>query len=492
VQSAAGLSLRKLVIAALDATGDSSSAAIALEGALLGATIDDNVVFAETGVLANDPTAPRDDDAPEPFLLAAALAVRDNVLLCSRRAVALDGRVLHIFGTEIRDNHAIASTDAAISTLGLGLAGSSMMITGNCVFAAGTGIRSSCDGLLVADNKLHNTATNDQAVGVLVARGLVRTGTTMAQILANQIDGYGQAGIQISAPVRDLIVKLNIIAACGNGILVAGHPDQGAVSIENNHLRDIDVPREAGPVTVGGIAVSRTFSANLAGNTLHAIGVNSPTAAFRAGAFLIGVQRARLRDNEAIGIGPTDDALGRTAGIAIAAPTREFEVQHNRVERDAEVIDREGVGEWTALLAQDVGEVRAGAGAFTTVNLQNARALVVGSAGEAFVADLGEGDRGHGAAGSVLGNSFVSRGHQLAVDITARHCLFGDNRVQARRNQKEAVALIANTAAVTSNHVDGGEVSIRLDASVVTVVGNLTTGVITNVPDPFIPLNVRF
>ena len=86
----------------------------------------------------------------------------------------------------------------------------------------------------------------------------------------------------------------------------------------------------------------------------------------------------------------------------------------------------------------------------------------------------------------------MSRGQQPAVDIVAEHCLFGDNRIEAQRNQKEAVVLRTQTAAVTSNHVEGGEVSIRIDALVVTAVGNLTTGVITNVPPPFAPLNLRF
>jgi len=37
------------------------------------------------------------------------------------------------------------------------------------------------------------------------------------------------------------------------------------------------------------------------------------------------------------------------------------------------------------------------------------------------------------------------------VDVVAQHCLFGDNRVLARFNQKEAVSLRAFTGAVTSN-----------------------------------------
>ena len=54
------------------------------------------------------------------------------------------------------------------------------------------------------------------------------------------------------------------------------------------------------------------------------------------------------------------------------------------------------------------------------------------------------------------------------------------------------MALRAFTAAVSSNQVEGGEVSIRLDAQLATVVGNLTTGAITNVPPAFAALNVLF
>lgn len=491
VQSAGRLSLQKLMIAAPDVTGDSRASAIALEGAVLEAMIGDNIIFAETGILANDPTVPREENAPEPLLLAAALSIRDNVLLCTQRSVALDGRVLHLFGTDIRDNHAFASSVAAISTLGVALAGASMRIAGNSIFASGAGIRSSCDGLWVGDNKLHNTATNDQTVGIAILAGLVRTGTTMAQILANQIDGYGQAGIQVSAPVRDLIIKLNIIAECGNGILVVGQPDGGGASIENNHLRDIDARRDSDAVIVAGIAVTRGFSANVAGNTLRAIGVNSPTARLRAGVLTLGVARARVRDNEAVAVGPTGDALGRSAGIALSAPLVDFEAQQNRVERDAAVIDRDDVGDWIALMVQSAGDAAISTGSFTTINLQTGKGFVLGAAGEAFIADLAAVGR-NGPTGSVLGNSFVSRGQQPAVDVGAEHCLFGDNRVEARRNQKEVVVLRASTAAVSSNHVEGGEVSIRIDAKIVTALGNITTGVITNVPQPFVPLNVRF
>jgi hypothetical protein len=175
-----------------------------------------------------------------------------------------------------------------------------------------------------------------------------------------------------------------------------------------------------------------------------------------------------------------------------SAPLREFEAQHNRIERDETIVNQEGVGEWAALLVQDLGELVSNTGSFTTVNLQDGRAFVVGAAGQAFLTNFAAATGRATVNGSVLGNIFVSRGPQLAVEIAAHHCLFGNNRVEARLNKKEAVALRADTAVVSSNHVEGGEASIRLEVKTATVIGNMTSGVITNVPQVFIPLNLRF
>lgn len=75
-----------------------------------------------------------------------------------------------------------------------------------------------------------------------------------------------------SRPVRDLICKLNIIEACGSGILMNDDGEAVAVSIENNHLRDI---RGGGVSARIGLAVAitvvRTATATIAGNDVRRI-----------------------------------------------------------------------------------------------------------------------------------------------------------------------------------------------------------------------------
>ena len=51
--------------------------------------------------------------------------------------------------------------------------------------------------------------------------------------------------------MRELIVKLNIIERCGNGIVSTDDANAGSLSIENNHLRNIDSAREGARGTGG-------------------------------------------------------------------------------------------------------------------------------------------------------------------------------------------------------------------------------------------------
>ena len=76
-------------------------------------------------MLANDPAAvPPNGDEPAPnFLLAAALAIEDNLLWCERQAIALTGSVLHLLSTRITGNEVLGCRDVGISALGLGAAG---------------------------------------------------------------------------------------------------------------------------------------------------------------------------------------------------------------------------------------------------------------------------------------------------------------------------------------------------------------------------------
>jgi hypothetical protein len=504
VQTVFGVVLRQLVVAVLN-TGDSLGSAIALQGLVGAASIAENAVFAPVGILANDPTAPRaEGDDPTAFLLAAALAVDDNIFWCRQRAIALDGSVMHLLNTRITGNDVLACTQVAVSALGMGLPGASMVVCRNSFSIAGSGIRCSVDGAWIGENKLVNTANAgvDLSTAIALATGLDKNGSDQCQILANQIDGFGLAGIVIGAPVRNLIIKLNIIENCGNGILSIDNANAGSLSIENNQLRNIDSGREGATGMVVGIGATRAGSATIAGNMIRSLGVKAVQSPLRAGILAFGVERARVSGNEVTDLAPAGDFVGRAAGVMLMAPLVDFEVGHNRVERDAAPSTLRSNGEWGALVVLDADPQTplSRVGTLTAVRVDTGKTLVLG-AGRAYISNLAAvsiDNQPLGANGSILGNVLIARGDAPAVQVVATQCLFNDNRVDARLNGKIAVTLAAPIVIVNANRVTGNELSIQITgatAKSATVLGNITTRAISlagaALPAPWDALNLR-
>ncbi len=122
------------------------------------------------------------------------------------------------------------------------------------------------------------------------------------------------------------------------------------------------------------------------------------------------------------------------------------------------------------------------AGDFAAVRLDNARAVVFGTAsgvGRPYVAALSAVENEFAGANAViLGNTLVSRGNAPAVRVSVRECQFSDNRVDARQNGNVAVILSAPLVIMSSNRITGQELSVSLPianrASTV-VLGNITT-----------------
>ncbi len=503
VQSAIGLTLRDLLIAVLQ-NSDFGASAIALQGFVASAVIERNVVFGTQGILANDAAAPVEEGSPAAFLMAAALNIRDNILWCAQSGIVLDGQVLHLLDTSVTGNDIVMCNGVAISALGVGLAGSSFAIRENTVDVRGSGIRCGVKGIWVCDNKVGNTFPGNSGTGIALAAGTDKSGIDQGHVLANQITGFGEAGIVVSAPVTDLIVKLNIITRCGNGILLTDSASGGALSIENNHLRDIDA-QTAGialPPVIG-IGVIRAQTANIIGNTLQRIGLSSPQTTLRAGILTMAVARVRISGNEVTDLAPPGDFGGSAAGIMVLAPLVDAEVAQNRVERDSLFTTLPSNGTWQALV------MRAGqgqpqfskAGPFATVQLDTARTLVLG-AGRAFVQTSVFGAAANspaGPGGSVLGNVLNGRGNAPVAEIALAQCLFNDNRVDARQNGKVAVTIAAPVVIMNANRITGEEESVVITeatAKSAVVLGNITTRGIAlsgaGLAAPWDVLNLRF
>ncbi|MGZ8388743.1 MAG: right-handed parallel beta-helix repeat-containing protein, partial [Rhodoplanes sp.] len=360
IRTAIGLSLRQLVIAVPGA--DAKGSAIALQGVVAAARISENAIFARLGIVANDPAAvpPAGEDESEPSLLASALAIEDNVLFCEREAVALNGPVLHVLNTSVIRNEVLGCAEVAISALGLGTPASSIAISANSFAITGHGIRCGLGGAWIEGNKIVNSPTGrrdpkEGTIGIAMVAGLDRNGADQRQILSNQLSGFASAGIEIDTPVRELIVKLNIIETCGSGIVVAAGSDAISVAIENNLLRDIGPLREDSDAMVIGIGLVRADAATIAGNTIRRLGLQAQRSPLRAAILTFGVLRPRVTGNEVNEVGPPDEFLGAGAGIMLRAPYTQFDVTHNRVQRDATLQGRDPIGRWSTLLTADLG-----------------------------------------------------------------------------------------------------------------------------------------
>ncbi|HEV2160405.1 DUF6519 domain-containing protein [Bradyrhizobium sp.] len=491
VSTCIGLGLTRLAIAALG-TENAQLPAVVLRGLVAAAKLSENAIFAPVAIAGG---GIKGTEGGAEFLLAAAVAIEENVLLCQRGAIAFADEVLHLLATRIAHNEILGCSDTAVAAQGLALPGASLAIDGNSFNINAHGIACAAAGLWIERNQLRNWSPGDH-VGIGLIPGLDRRGTAVAHILANQIHGFGTAGIKVIAASQDLIIKLNAIDTCGAGIMLGGATDAAAVSIENNHIRNIGPATESDNGSVVGIEVIRAESATIAGNLVRAIGVAAVKSALRAGVLTFGVNRPRVSGNEIVEIAPAKGFVGTSAGIMLRAPQTQIEVNHNTVQRDLAPVADDSTGNWLALTTAEVNPRTpfGQAGEKVTIRLGDGRILALG-ADYAFVkASLAANDT-EGARAGIIGNTLSARGPAPAVLVVAgQECLFNDNRVEAS-NKSIAVALESAIAIISTNRVRGGESSIRLaNARAMTVLGNITTGNII-IPGgiantPWAPLNV--
>lgn len=486
-----GLALTDLVLAVVGGA-DASGAAVALAGAVVGARIERNLVLAATGIRALEPG--RDNAAQ--VLLSASLVIQDNLLWCERVAVALEGAALHLLETRVAGNQVLGCRDRAIALLGLAAPGAACRIERNTLQVGGNGIVCGVDNAWIEGNRVAATGARATLVGIDLAAGTDKNGSDQCQILANQINGFGAAGIAIRSPVAELIVKLNIVEGCGNGILMTDDAQGGAVSIENNHLRDIGIADDA-PLVVG-IGLSRVDGATVAGNSLVRVGRRGGNTALRAGVLGLATTRLRVHGNQVLDLGPADDFGGMAAGVFVFGPYLQLDVQHNDIERDSVPTDAPGRAAWLGLLvgaaADNAGNAAQRFGRVAAVPADNG-ATVLFTGGKAYVAAAVTVADG---AASVLGNVFAARSTMPAVVLRAdRECLFSDNRIDhAAVGGASAVLLATQLAIVNGNRVrNRSDIAIDvLVAKQVAAVANITTGIIrtaAGLPPAFAALNLR-
>ena len=486
VRTVLGLSVQRLLVFVL-ATRDFNAPAISLTGVVFGATIRDNAILAPIGV--EGPSSIGDDR--QAFLLTAALRVDRNVLWCERSAVALAGRVLHTMAARIDENDVVGCRRGAIQALGFCGPGASMRIAGNQLNINGPGVSAAVDGLWIERNKLdaiiRGDTTREANIGIQLRTGLDPNGSDQCQVLSNQISGFTGAAIAIQSPVRDLIVKMNQIERCGNGIVLEGATNTASVSIENNHLSEIGGGDDAASTFTAGIVVTRAVAASLSGNVVQRVGLQTVRGALRAGIVATGVARLQVSGNTIADIAPPGDFIGIGAGVAVLAASADVDVKQNHVVRELQP-SSPGTGRtvWFALLMdQPVGEKLVSRVATrAAVRIDDSRTMVFGNTRPFVVTaptitDVTGAAAVRATSASILGNMLEARGSTPAIEVQLTgDCLFSDNRCELFANlSTAAVRVAARTTIVNANRIRGGELAIDLncDPKRITVLGNITT-----------------
>jgi hypothetical protein len=314
-------------------------------------------------------------------------------------------------------------------------------------------------------------------------------------VLGNQISSFSGAGLAIRAPVRDLVVKLNIITTCGNGIVMEEDAESASISVENNHVRDIVGSAESSDAAiVAGISILRTASATIAGNQVHEVAVDQRLRTLSAGVMVSGVERSRIHGNEISRIGPPARISGRAVGILVRAPLEQTEIAQNSVRRDDEMSADESM--WYALVVQDAARAPirdlvnrinspiTHVAGMSTVHLDDRRTLVM-AAGRAYIATAALGfaaaaeaaSTARGSVAMIHNNNLAARGETPAVDVrTTAEVMFSNNRCELLDTGTTVAVIVESQALVFSGNrvLNPGKASVQLTAKQATVLGNVT------------------
>ncbi len=283
------------------------SPAIGLTGAIVRATVRDNVFVAHMGVAAD-----RDD------LLLADLDVTDNVFSAGEGGVNLDNAfIVHSRRTRIANN------EITNSRVGIRVGG--LVPEGGLVDIDGNNVETNCDGIVVS-------ATRCVVRNNVVFRSAAALGSLGLLMFTQDGDGNDvHAGIGVRSPsigegfpnlgqrkltvagerLLDVRIDDNTISGFGFGVVAQARVQN--IQVRRNR---IDRTRFTG-VRIDGDIVRGDTVAVVEGNTIR--DVNQRALVATTGVTVTGIQRATIRDNtiERIGDFIADGQPVNVAAIAV-------------------------------------------------------------------------------------------------------------------------------------------------------------------------------
>ena len=512
---------------------------IALDGIVIETLIDQNVLVGTTGVgsvwgaLGSSLGGLRSMDVGfeaaastgARYLLTFDLAIEENLFVCWLTGVSLEGFSLQMSETRIAENSLLVCLRAAIVTTGLAAPGARIDICRNLARVLGYGIAAGTDETRVVDNDvglLRGLGTSSRegslvslpaALGssqgvaarylallggdaILLVPGLTPAGIVHSQVRGNRAVEVIGNGIAIRTVVRSGLVADNTVEAVGGGgVVMDAKAAADVLSVERNQVLRVGLLQDQRADVAVGIQLAHARDVAIAGNVVEGVGVASEGALGRIGILAIRCESTRVSANTVADVGPPDEFIGLSAGIAVLDYFQRADVLDNAVRRADDAPPANAAGEWFGIVIAGGDWAAAPAlGSATLVGEKNVYTML-GLAGRMVVFPKGRDSVG------VRGNVIDAYGQAPAVQIvTDAPCIFTDNRCFLGGVEGVPVVRLAAGAAIASNNYLNGPIkSLGLDLELpaggpFTVLGNISSGPIevdgAALPPPWQPLNV--
>lgn len=286
---------------------------VLLAGYTLGFRMRECSVVAEAGILAREPKLG--------IGLTSAVAITDNVFMCTRVGISLPRQSLHYNQIQISHNMIFGAREVGIQVLGGSLPGSSCLIEGNVLHLlhpTGQAVVAGIDGLRVVDNEILGPGDRrgNSVNGIVLEPGLDPRGIGCCWITGNRIANMYGTGIAVRTFVGSAMIKQNIIERTGRGIAFTDAGSARQLSIENNQLLDIASNPDSGK-PVAAIQVLETLHIDI--NCNHIKGFANRTKAKNSAAVLIiGCSYIRISGNNLSNFG--HDSVSYVGGIELIPP----------------------------------------------------------------------------------------------------------------------------------------------------------------------------
>jgi Family of unknown function (DUF6519) len=471
------------------AVENGTSVGIGLSGRVQRATISECAVVAERGVAAID-------NGNSGYLLTAELRILRNLLICSHRAVNLDGISLHYGATLIKDNLMLMSNEVAVAATGGGLPGSTMTIADNRIFTEGDGIHAGVDTLTIERNEITHQGSNG-GDGIVVLEGIDAVAMNNARICANRLQAINGNAIAIRHRIENAIVCENIIEEIGLAALVMSeNAAAGYLDFSHNQCRHLGVSISNINDAFCAIQLVRVERGDIRDNVIASVARQAVATPAIDAVRALAVGQLRIAGNRFFGIGP-DRLSADISAVQVLPPFDRLAIDDNSIDRIADDTQEPILMQWRAINVwpDQTGNIR---------YLADARFFHAGDVAYLLTATHVVAISRQLLLASIRGNQL--RGHAIGTALTrcgfVDDCLFAENQCEivGEFGSEPLHGLINATTINASNNRliasdDHDTLHLHPQSQTAIVMGNISTGNIrvqngTAVPDPSIVTNI--